>query len=69
LAARIDQRLGRPLGRLRPLILGRQPRIVPQICFREQVFARGDPCPAFHDLAFQVGGIDLELLNQFAIDK
>ena len=24
---------------------------------------------AFHDLAFQVGGIDLELLDQFAIDK
>ena len=24
---------------------------------------------AFHDLAFQVGGIDFELLNQLAIDK
>ena len=43
LAARIDQRLGRPLGRLRAVVAGRQPVVVPQVCCREQVFAGGDP--------------------------
>src|ERR1039457_1356582 len=69
LAAGIDQRLGWTLGRFRAVIFGRQPLIVSHICFREQMFARGDPCTAFHDLPFQVGGIGLELLNQLAIDE
>ena len=69
LAARSDQRLGRPLRRLGAVIAGRQPVVVSQVGFREQVFARGDPRAAFDDLAFQIGGIDLELLHQLAIDK
>ena len=33
------------------------------------MFARGDPRAAFHDLAFQIRGIGLELVNQLAIDE
>ena len=64
-----DQRLGRALGGLGTVVAWRQPVIVPQIRGREQVLAGGDPGAHFDDLAFEVGGVDFELLDQLAVDE
>src|SRR5215831_6667889 len=68
-APRIDQRLRRALGWIGSLITGRQAFVVLQIRGRYEMLARRDALLALDDLAFQIGGIKLELTDELVINE